>query len=139
MAKMTIHDKYIGDFTVDTDRKFEGYEAGDITCCVQPFFGIPLTLFIAIRRDGRIIFRQWKFSEVGNSYLHIDGGDFAINQYKKMYGDTTPEQKDTVNGLFSGRIKFEGLKLTVGATLQTLCPIDVKREEELTNSKIFLT
>lgn len=42
---------------------------------------------------------------------NVDGGDFAINQYKKMYGDTTPEQKDTVNGLFSGRIKFEGLKL----------------------------
>ena len=51
----------------------------------------------------------------------------------------TEAQADTVNGLFSGRIKFEGLKLAVGSTLQRICPIDLQREEKLIGEKIYLT
>jgi hypothetical protein len=50
----------------------------------------------------------------------------------------TAEQIDTVNGLFSGRIKFEGLKIAVGGTVQRICPIDLQREEKLTGKKIYL-
>ena len=141
MTTITINNDLMGikDYTVNFTREFEGYKAGDIICGVRPFHSIPLTLFIAIRRTGEIIFRDWSWtSENSNNYLHVCGGYDGVNLYRERYGDSTPEQRDTVSGLFSGRIKFDGLKLAVGATLQHLCPVDVKREEELTNKKIYL-
>ena len=136
MAKIAIISEGLGSpfkgdkYEVDTSRPFGGYEAGDLMCHVQPFFGVPLTLYMAIRKNGDLIFRSWTWSDVGNCYLHTDE--------KPDKFTATPEQIDTVNGLFSGRILFEGLKIAVGATVQDICPIDVKHEEELTGNKIFL-
>ena len=119
------------EYLVDLDRKFEGYKEGDLICYCAPFFGIPLVLDIAIRRDGSLIFRGWTWTqERGNSYLHTDE--------KPGIFYSTQEQKETVAGLFSGRIRFEGLKLAVGATVQKVCPIDVKAEEERVGEKIYL-
>ena len=45
---------------------------------------------------------------------------------------------DTVSGLFSERILYEGLHIPIGATVQEICPINIKREEELIGKKIYL-
>lgn len=118
------------DDEVDIGRKFEGYQPGDLICHVRPFFDIPLRLEIAIRANGEIVFRSWEFSDKANTYLHT---------YEKPDRFTaTEEQKETIAGLFSGRIKFEGLKLPVGATVQAICPIDVEAEEQRIGKKIYL-
>lgn len=139
MAKITIHGQYGSPFegesyTLDTDRKYDGWkerkptrEDGDILCHIQPFLGIPLTLNIAIRKDGSLFFRSWEWNGGGNNYLHTMD---TLPPHLLDREPPTEEQIDTVNGLFSGRIKFEGLKLPVGASLQEICPIDVKKEEK---------
>lgn len=133
MATITLHDiKLSGlktcDYTIDTNRAFGGYQDGDLICYVHPFFGVPLQLEIAIRTNGDIIFRSWTWCYFGNSYLHTHESKFQA----------TPAQIDTVSGLFSGRIKFDGLELPVGASVQKICPINMQREEELTGKKIYL-
>lgn len=126
----SICSRFEGDqYVLDINRKFGGYQDGDLICKISPFFGIPLTLEIAIRKSGELIFRKWYFSEGENSYLHTsESKDFPA----------TDEQKDTVNGLFSGRITFEGLRLSPGGTLQDICPIDIAREEKLIGKQIYL-
>lgn len=128
-------------YVVDLSRKFEGYEPGDLKCYCTPFIGLPLRLEIAIRSNGKLIFRAWEWSKSENYYLQTD----EISEKDKEHEDTwrkpfvpTKEQVDTVNGLFSGRITFDGLKLAPGASLQKICPINVQREEELIGKKIYL-
>lgn len=140
MAIITLHNIELdglteGDYTIDTSRKFDGYQADDLICYVNPFFAIPLRLEIAIRTDGSIIFRRWAWGP-GNNYLHTN--EKSANETLLTPFVPTQAQIDTVNGLFSGRIKFEGLKLAVGASVQKICPIDVRREEKLTGNKIYL-
>ena len=119
-------DQYI----IDMDRKMEPYEVGDLICFVDPFPGYPIRLYIAISVNGALKFRNWEFLDGGNNYLHTYETPAKFK--------ATQEQIDTVNGLFSGRIRFEGLKIAVGATVQSVCPIDVEKEEKLTGEKIFL-
>lgn len=139
--KLVIKDKYYYEkvgiaeteqsYTIDfDDNKFEGYKPGDLICFVWPFFKVPLMLEIAIRADGTLAHRGWDWQMGDNNYLHTDE--------KKENFIPTKEQIDTVNGLFSGRIVYRGLKLAVGGTVQSICPIDVKREEELIGKKIFV-
>lgn len=127
-------------YTIDLSRRFEGYEPGDLICYVCPFSPVmPLQLELAIRADGSLVFRSWKFIESeGNYYLHTR--ELSKADCKGFQEPFTPTeaQTDTVNGLFSGRIKFEGLRLAVGSTLQRVCPIDVQREEKLIGEKIYL-
>lgn len=129
-------------YVVDLSRKFQGYEPGDLICNCNPFIGIPLRLNIAIRKNGELIFRGWEWHEGGSCYLHTN--EISEKEYResgKEYSKPfipTKEQIDTVNGLFSGRITFEDLKLAPGASLQKICPINVKREEELIGKKIYL-
>lgn len=125
-------------YIIDTSREFGGYEAGDIICSECPFFGIPLKLEIAIRKNGKLIFRAWTFISPdstggGNGYLHTRMSELEKSQFK-----ATEEQIDTVSGLFSGRIKFEGIKLSPGATLQAICPINFATEEKRIGRKIYL-
>lgn len=129
--------KYGGDifegneYIVDLGRKFEGYQKGDLICEVAPWWTeMPLVLEIAIRADGSIAFRGWSFSRTGvNGCLHThENGDFTPTQ----------EQIDTVNGLWSGRLRYEGLRLSVGASLQEICPINVAGEELAIGEKIYL-
>ena len=138
MAVITIHkgnNDFEGEsYTVDTERPYDGqengepiFQKGDIICSVAPFFGVPLVLGVAIRNDGKLIFRSWMWGN-GNHYLHTSEKDII----------PTEEQIDTVSGLFSGRIKFEGIKIAVGASVQKICPIDLKKEEEKVNRKIYL-
>lgn len=129
------------EYTVDLDRRMDPYTPGDLICYVSPFFpGIPLRLSIAIRADGSLAFRSWSFSEGGNHYLHTSElpASACQNSVYSSHFTATSEQIDTVNGLFSGRIRFEGLKLAVGATVQDICPIDIQREEELVGHRIYL-
>lgn len=128
-------------YTIDLNRKFDGFEPGDLICYACPFSpAMPLQLELAIRADGSLIFRSWKFIEgEGNHYLHTRELSEADCKGIQMPFTPTEAQTDTVNGLFSGRIKFEGLKLAVGSTLQRICPIDLQREEKLIGEKIYLT
>lgn len=127
------------EYIVDTGRQFEGYKQGDLICYIYPFFDVPLRLEIAIRADGSLAFRKWDWRLGDNGYLHTDEKPERLckNSYEKPFVPTEA-QIDTVNGLFSGRIRFEGLKLPVGGTVQDICPIDVKREEELIGKTIYL-
>lgn len=118
------------EYIVDLDRAFESYQKGDLICFIRPWLEMPLVLYLAIRTDGSMVFRSWSFSDRGNAYLHTDE--------KPEKFKATPEQIDTVNGLWSGRLRFEGLKLPVGATVQNICPIDVQAEEKLTGRKIHI-
>lgn len=117
-------------YIIDLDRRMEEYETGDLICFVNPFFGYPIRLNVAISANGALKFRSWELSEDCNTYLHTYKTRETFN--------ATPEQIATVNGLFSGRIRFEGLKIAVGATVQKICPIDVEKEEKLTGKRLFL-
>ena len=118
-------------YEIDTYRPFGGYEKGDLVCYCTPFFGVPLKLYIAIRANGDLIFREWSWNlKNQNTYLHTSE---KPNEFIP-----TQAQCETVNGLWSGRIKFEGLKLDVGETVQDICPINVEQEEQLLNKKIGL-
>lgn len=129
--------KYFNDFDgeeylIDLDRKMEEYEKNDLICFVNPFLELPLRLNIAINTAGKIKFRSWEWvpNKSANTYLHT---------FKKPEEFTATEQQiETVNGLWSGRIKFDGLKIAVGATVQEIAPINVESEEEKLNKKIFL-
>ena len=129
-------------YVVDLHRKFEGYEPGDLICGCTPFVGLPLRLEIAIRKNGELVFRKWEWVQFENYYFHTT--EISENEYKEIGKEypkpfiPTNEQIDTVNGLFSGRITFDGLKLAPGASLQKICPVNVKREEELIGKKIYL-
>lgn len=134
MAIFTVKDKDLKgnprEYTVDTYRHDDGREEGDINVGCTPFHGIPIRLHIAIRKNGDIAFRSWDWTDRENHYLHLLWG---------FEGEPTENQIDTVNGLFSKRIKFDGtLKLAVGATLQDICPIDVEAEEKKIGKKIYL-
>lgn len=132
-------------YIIDLSRKFEGYEPGDLKCYITPFIEMPLRLEIAIRTNGELIFRGWEWNRCGrneSNYLHTDEiseKEFQNNPdtWKKPF-IPTKEQIDTVNGLFSGRITFDGLRLAPGASLQKICPINVHREEGLIGKKIYL-
>ena len=124
--------RFDGDqYIVDLSRRFGGYESGDLICNCCPF-NIPLELCFAIRKDGSMIFRSWSWTTKHrpNPYLHTH----------EKSSEFTPTQKqiDTVNGLFSNRLKFEGLEMYVGATVQDICQIDHEREEKLIGKKIYL-
>lgn len=121
------------DYTVELDRKMDEYVPGDLICYTCPFFGMPLVLEIAIRADGSIGFRSWSWdTSRGNAYLHTSE---TADKNSFFCFKPTEQQIDTVNGLFSGRIKWDGLKLAPGATLQAICPINVEREEQLIEKK----
>lgn len=140
--KITMHDDYQGDYTVDLYRRFEGYEHGDLICFASPWAlsGVPLELEIAIRRDGSLIFRSWEWGGNRNNYLHTreKRAEDIENQFERPF-IPTQAQIDTVNGLFSGRILFDGcLHLAPGASLQKICPIDVAAEEARVGKKIYL-
>lgn len=128
-------------YVVDLARKFEEYHDGDLVCRVHPFGPVylPLQLEIAIRKDGTLAFRSWEFTSTRpNQYLQTHE---VPKKYSNPYAvpfTPTEAQIDTVNGLFSGRIRFEGLKIAVGATVQKICPIDVEREQKIIGKKIFL-
>ena len=142
MAIITIHEEYprpgdSGEYTVDTLRRFEGYQPNDLICFCCPFIDVPLRLEIAIRNDGSLVFRRWDWSGRGNTYLHTTEIPAPGAGATRGFTPSTA-QIDTVAGLFSGRIRFEGLRLAPGKTLQKICPIDLAAEEARIGKTIFL-
>lgn len=71
MCKIVVINQMCGskdkgkEYTIDLERKFEGYQEGDLICYIAPFYGIPLTLNIAIRKTGELIFRSWSWKGLG--------------------------------------------------------------------------
>lgn len=136
MAKITFHEDSLS-YDVDTRRNMDEHQPGELFCCCHPFFGVPLRLTLKIYKDGRIGFHSWEWVEpyvIHNPVLHTC---FHTKDELENY-QATQEQIDTVSGLFSGRIDFEGIRLCPGATLQRVCPIDLEREEKLVGRKIYL-
>lgn len=118
-------------YIIDLDREFECSGEGSLIIFGFPFWSIPLKLEIAISKDGTLKFRKWEWdtAHTTNQYFHTHAISDSFS--------ATPEQIDTVNGLFSGRITFEGLKIPIGATIQGVCPINKEREEQLIGKKIY--
>lgn len=141
MAILTIKAKYQEEVTIDTDRGFGGFEPGDLICTCQPFFGVPLELELAIRKDGSLIFRAWNWvtrNSIGdwNQYLHTTEVVKSENPFVSPFVPTQ-EQSDTVAGLVSGRITFEGLKIAVGKTVLDLTKPDFDAEEKRIGRKLY--
>ena len=111
------------EYTIDLDRKSDGYENGDLICFVRPFSKTPLVLEMAINTNGDLKFRSWTWnSDIGTEHLHTNETPDTFTP--------TQAQIDTVNGLHSGRIRFENIKLDIGMTVRKICPIDEKSEEK---------
>lgn len=122
------------EYEIDLDRKFEGYAPGDLIISGAPFdvTGVfPLSLEIAIQKNGTLTFRSWDFGIEANNYFHV--------RETVSTKEPTAAQVATVNGLFSGRLTFEGLRISIGSSVQKLCPIDVKLEEDKTGRKLYVT
>lgn len=123
--KVIIKDDFKGDIEIDVRGKKYGekvYEKGSMLCRITPWYikGCPLTLDLAITPSGEILFRSWDWSGGGCNYLHTYSEPSQV--------EVTEDMANTVNGLFSGRIKYEGLKLSIGGTIQKICPINVEKE-----------
>jgi hypothetical protein len=127
-------------YVIDTRRKTDGYKNGDLIISGSPFGACTnFELELAIRTDGSIGFRHWRIcSGEVNHYFHTHENASPQNGGLTPAFIATPEQIETVNGLFSGRIMWEGLKLAIGATIQKICPIDVEAEETKIGKKIYL-
>ena len=128
---MTIND-FTGSHTIDLSRRDKVvYEAGSMMCAVSPWGAsdIPLTLNIAITPGGAILHRGWSWDAVGH-YLHTKDSPEDVT--------VTPEMQATIEGLFSGRITVDGVKVGVGRTVQQICPLNLTAEEARTGAKISL-
>jgi hypothetical protein len=110
----------------------EMYRKGGMICYVAPWesSGCPITLEICICSDGTILKRSWDWDGDANHYLHTKASKKDIT--------VTPEMTDAVSGLFSGRILIDGVKISVGASVQEICPVDIKSEEAKTGNKIYI-
>lgn len=123
--------RFDGDeYCIDLSRPFCGYEEGDLIMRGTPFVPMPLELEIAIRKDGHLIFRAWQWVDGTNPYFHAPSFLTGF--------EPTETQRETVAGLFSGRIKFEGLKIAIGGTTQNICPIDLEAEEARIGKVLYL-
>lgn len=114
----------VNGFEVDVTRRADPGYAEDmnrIPCFCGPFHGIPLQLQLFIMSDGSLKFRSWTWKGhdplYNNCYLHVDEDELTYWGIKKEF-HPTQAQKETVAGLISGRITWEGLKLAPGHTLQ---------------------
>lgn len=132
--KITLHDEYDGDVTIEMGEKYgsEMYRVGGMICNVSPWgsSGCPITLEMCICPDGEILVRSWEWSGGTNHYLQ------TLSKPEEVM--VTPQMKDTVSGLFSGRIKIDGIKIAVGKTVQDICPIDLETEEKRVGHQIYL-
>lgn len=118
------------EYCLDLSRRFGGYEEGDLIIRGTPLVPMPLELELGIRRDGHLIFRGWHWREGTNPYFQVPNFQRDLQP--------TDAQRNTVAGLFSGRIQFEGLTIAIGGTTQIICPIDRAREEARLGRTIFL-
>ncbi|SFQ61864.1 hypothetical protein SAMN05421670_3005 [Psychrobacillus psychrotolerans] len=130
------------EYVVDINRKFGGHEKGDIVIIGSPLshsHDVPLELELAIRIDGTIIFRGWRFvdPQLASRY-------FRYFNFKELIGiqdgpeiTPTPAQCETVAGLFSKRIRFEGLRLYLGRRICKICPFDIDVESKKVGRQLY--
>lgn len=90
-------------------------------------------LKIAISTSGELK-HVWTTEEHNaNRYLHLDDHYESYNNEVEK----TDKMLETIEGLFSGRIKIDGYKVAVGATAQ-IKKLNLEREEEKINEKIYI-
>ena len=118
-------------YEVDFGRTERPRESGELTMVNTPFFGVKIELCLSIRPNGDIKFNRWRFVDYENQYLHVVHG--TENDVKP-----TAAMQESLSGLLSGRLNFEGIHLPVGGTPQDICNIDISKEEKLTGKKIYL-
>ena len=122
------------EYEIDLDyMNFNRDMRGCIRAQCAPIFGLPITLNVDICPDGHVEVCNWCFDGNTNRYLHVSS----------IWKDVKPTeaQRETVLGIFSGRVRVEGLKLAVGKSLQDLCDItaaDLQAESNRVGSQILL-
>ncbi len=123
-----VQDEYL----VNLSRDRERLSSDDLVISGCPFGNaLPLELSIAVKSDGTLAFRQWKFVKASNIYFHTRQRLAGLDDTPVGLGiKPTQEQIDTITGLWSERILFEGLKIPIGETIWTLCPIDTVSESK---------
>ena len=143
MASFTYHDRFNGDYLVkNTERRPDPVDVrGTLPCFCDPFHGIPLRLRLRILPDGTLAFFAWEWHrnpDANNPYLHTDVCTQGSFDYDAKFVPTSA-QRETVEGLFSGRVKWEGLRLNPGRTLQRAVQgIDIQAEENRIGRQIYL-
>jgi hypothetical protein len=124
---------------VDLDSKSKTmYVKWSLLCSFAPFIieGIPLVLNMAITPQGDILKRGFNWKGNASYYLELsrDISSDLLNSF-----EVTPRMKETVEGLFSGRIKFMDFNVPVGKTVQrAVGGISLEDEEKRLGKKIFL-
>lgn len=122
------------DYEIDPNRKADAIPQRSIFLYGCPFaeMGFPVVLRLAIAPDGTILFNGWDFCGGGCLYFHAE--KWSLPNY--LRDKPTENQAETIAGLFSGRIKWDGLRLLIGATLQEICPIDLDAEAARWNKEV---
>jgi len=113
------------------------FEKGLLAFRFAPFGiqGCPLTLNFGVTREGKIVHRGYDWSGKGySSYIQYDE-----NLLDNKKAEVTDAMKETISGLWSGRIEVDGFRIGVGATVQQFIKgIDVEAEEQRCGKKIYL-
>ena len=124
---------------VDLDSKSKQvYVKGSLLCSFAPFIieGIPLVLNMGITPQGEILNRGCNWKGNASHYLEISR-DISADIINAC--EATPKMKETVEGLFSGRIKYMNFSVSVGKTVQrAVGGISLEDEEKRLGKKIFL-
>lgn len=112
------------EYIINPQRPAEPYTPLSLMIYGNPFanIGLGVLLGLAIHTDGTILFRGWELNQHATSPYFYPTKDCPQSM------QLTQKQKDTVAGLFSGRILFEGLRLLIGSQIQQLCPVNIEAE-----------
>jgi hypothetical protein len=138
--KITIHDEYQGEITIEVSQwPHKIYPAAcpnAVLLCAKlwDIEGLNVTLQVAIGTDG-CLKHAWTFEpKRANGYLHLDPDYEEHNKCIRI----TDGMMETIEGLFSGRIKIDGLHIPVGASAQ-LRKLDIEAEQKRSGHPIFLS
>ncbi len=132
-------DYFKSDFLEKFEDEARQHPKSTIWCRSMPVISLPLLLNLAVNGRGEIYYSmRWLFpsaeSYCDNPYLHINRDKTPETVI------VTEEMRAAVSGLFSGRIILpNGMKVSVGGTVQDICVIDLKGEEKLLGKTIPLS
>lgn len=131
------------EYVIDFGREREGeIDTGAIRCTIAPWStqAYLMTLTFDIRRDGSMQFISWEYADL-DAPFYLQAAYLTRRDHKEGRLVATTAQKETVLGLVSGRLRFEGLKLPVGQTLMEVAGLsgeDFAAEEARCGRKIVL-
>jgi hypothetical protein len=139
MLKLTIQNDFHNVVTIEVQKQqhviYPAACPDSIFLCAKPWNieGLDVTLHVAIGTNGNIKY-VWSFDRKrANNYLHLDEDYAEYNQKVAV----TDKMMETIEGLFSGRIKIDGLRISVGATAQ-LRRLNLEEEEKRCGQSIYL-